>query len=186
MPPSSRPTTSVIGPKRTSHQPSAMSAFEGNADIDLTLCNMSVLAMRKRPCAQRYSIVTFLPSVKPASPRPRRNPSRLTVVPSGDPLSRNPITGSGCCARTASGHAATLPKAAINSRLPTQIVIWPFPKGIMPAAMRGRISRPNRQVCGLLHSPIMLQCMSPVLALRWGNRPASLWIAEDFGCCASG
>ncbi len=48
MPPSSRPTTSVIGPKRTSHQPSAMSAFEGKADIDLTLCNMSVLAMRKR------------------------------------------------------------------------------------------------------------------------------------------
>jgi hypothetical protein len=21
---------------------------------------------------------------------------------------------------------------------------------------------------------------------RWGNRPAILWIAEDFGCCASG
>ena len=21
---------------------------------------------------------------------------------------------------------------------------------------------------------------------RWGNRPASLWIAEEFGCCASG
>src|SRR6516225_3432864 len=21
---------------------------------------------------------------------------------------------------------------------------------------------------------------------RWGNRPALLWIAEDFGCCASG
>ena len=21
---------------------------------------------------------------------------------------------------------------------------------------------------------------------RWGNRPASLWKAEDFGCCASG
>jgi hypothetical protein len=21
---------------------------------------------------------------------------------------------------------------------------------------------------------------------RWGNRPANLWIAEDFGCCASG
>jgi hypothetical protein len=21
---------------------------------------------------------------------------------------------------------------------------------------------------------------------RWGNRPAGLWIAEDFGCCASG
>jgi Arm DNA-binding domain len=25
-----------------------------------------------------------------------------------------------------------------------------------------------------------------LVALRWGNRPASLWIAEDFGCCASG
>src|SRR6516165_7209314 len=22
--------------------------------------------------------------------------------------------------------------------------------------------------------------------IRWGNRPASLWIAEDLGCCASG
>src|SRR5262249_42384056 len=21
---------------------------------------------------------------------------------------------------------------------------------------------------------------------RWGNRPTSLWIAEEFGCCASG
>jgi hypothetical protein len=21
---------------------------------------------------------------------------------------------------------------------------------------------------------------------RWGNRPSSLWIAENFGCCASG
>src|SRR5262249_8383192 len=23
-------------------------------------------------------------------------------------------------------------------------------------------------------------------SIRWGNRPASLWTAEDFGCCASG
>jgi hypothetical protein len=22
--------------------------------------------------------------------------------------------------------------------------------------------------------------------VRWGNRPTILWIAEDFGCCASG
>jgi hypothetical protein len=27
---------------------------------------------------------------------------------------------------------------------------------------------------------------STASAQRWGNRPASLWIAEDFGCCASG
>ena len=26
----------------------------------------------------------------------------------------------------------------------------------------------------------------PISANRWGNRPALLWIAEDFGCCASG
>jgi hypothetical protein len=32
----------------------------------------------------------------------------------------------------------------------------------------------------------LLRCMSPLMALRWGNRPASLWIVEDFGCCASG
>jgi hypothetical protein len=33
-----------------------------------------------------------------------------------------------------------------------------------------------------------VQCTSPCLlwAKRWGNRPALLWIAEDFGCCASG
>jgi hypothetical protein len=26
------------------------------------------------------------------------------------------------------------------------------------------VSRPNRQVCDLLHSPIMLQCVSPFMA----------------------
>ncbi len=26
----------------------------------------------------------------------------------------------------------------------------------------------------------------PKCSQRWGNRPASLWIAKDFGCCASG
>ena len=30
--------------------------------------------------------------------------------------------------------------------------------------------------------PINVRCYSN----RWGNRPAFLWIAEDFGCCASG
>jgi hypothetical protein len=34
------------------------------------------------------------------------------------------------------------------------------------------------------HRAIRLAC--PFCAKRWGNRPASLWIAEDFGCCASG
>src|SRR5262245_4684769 len=26
----------------------------------------------------------------------------------------------------------------------------------------------------------------PLCPERWGNRPSSLWIAEDLGCCASG
>src|SRR6516164_8377165 len=31
-----------------------------------------------------------------------------------------------------------------------------------------------------------LRSTCPLHAKRWGNRPALLWIAEDFGCCASG
>jgi|SRR5450631_3620170 hypothetical protein len=37
----------------------------------------------------------------------------------------------------------------------------------------------------LIHSapvPMFVRCHPN----RWGNRPAILWIAEDFGCCASG
>jgi hypothetical protein len=54
---------------------------------------------------------------------------------------------------------------------------------------------------GKIFATLLLQCMSPNVAHRiisarcgiwslsghrWGNRPAILWIAEDFGCCASG
>ena len=36
---------------------------------------------------------------------------------------------------------------------------------------------------GEIERAISLFAQSPN---RWGNRPAMLWIAEDFGCCASG
>src|SRR5262249_32606783 len=31
-----------------------------------------------------------------------------------------------------------------------------------------------------------VRSMSALPPERWGNRPSSLWIAEDLGCCASG
>src|SRR5262249_54329529 len=45
------------------------------------------------PSAQRYSIVAFWPSTKPASRRPRRNASTKCQVSSGDLALRYPITG---------------------------------------------------------------------------------------------
>ena len=39
-----------------------------------------------------------------------------------------------------------------------------MPPGFMPTAMSGTISRTNRRVWRLRHSPIMLQCMSAVAA----------------------
>jgi hypothetical protein len=41
------------------------------------------------------------------------------------------------------------------------IAICPAPNGIMPVAMWGTISRPEMEVRDVLHSPIMLQRMSP-------------------------
>jgi hypothetical protein len=56
--------------------------------------------------AQRYSIVTFRPSMYPASFTPCRNAATLDAYPLGELLWRNPITGiAGCCAAPA---AATL------------------------------------------------------------------------------
>jgi pimeloyl-ACP methyl ester carboxylesterase len=68
--------------------------------------------------AQRYSIVTFLPSTYPVSERPRRNASARCANFVDDPLLRNPTTGdTTCCARAVSGHATTvLLKSLMNSR----------------------------------------------------------------------
>src|SRR5437667_5825548 len=49
-------------------------------------------------------------------------------------------------------------------------------------------SRRNKQQVGKVAGDYKRCCtdrLSPP-PKRWGNRPALLWIAEDFGCCASG
>src|SRR5262249_50841228 len=57
--------------------------------------------------AQRYSMVTFWTSTKPASLRPSRNAATTDTLSLANLLLRNPITGiAGCCACAASGHAA--------------------------------------------------------------------------------
>jgi len=70
------------------------------------------------PRAQRYSMVTFWPSKKPASPRPLRNARNTGPVSSGERALKNPITGlAACCARTENGHVtAVQPKSVMNSR----------------------------------------------------------------------
>src|SRR5262245_27337786 len=70
------------------------------------------------PRAQRYSMVTFWPSKKPASPRPLRNACNTSPVSSGERALMNPITGLvGCCARTENGQAAVAPPSNLmNSR----------------------------------------------------------------------
>src|SRR6516165_10945271 len=88
-------------------------------------------------------MATLRPSLKPVSLRPLRNAARLVV--SGEPMSRNPITGTvvrWACAVV--DHAAALPSPAINSRL--------------------RISEPHRQFLG---EPIAVQ-----VAWEWGTDPA--------------
>src|SRR4051794_6814490 len=42
----------------------------------------------------------------------------------------------------------------------------------------------HRAASRLYPSRPCLENSCPRRPKRWGNRPASLWIAEDFGCCA--
>src|SRR6516164_2268006 len=59
----------------------------------------------------------FWPSAKPVSLRPLRNAVTKPVEASADPPLINPISGTRCCARTASGHAAAAPlRMEMNSR----------------------------------------------------------------------
>ena len=62
-------------------------------------------------------MATFLPSIRPPSPRPLWNAVRTVMESSGDRLLMKPMTGSAdCCARATSGHAAALPRSVTNSR----------------------------------------------------------------------
>src|SRR5262249_41349306 len=69
------------------------------------------------PRAQRYSMVTFWPSKKPASPRPLRNACNTGPVSSGERALKNPISGFDDCARAENGQAAVAPPSNLmNSR----------------------------------------------------------------------
>src|SRR5262245_5082230 len=69
------------------------------------------------PFAQRYSIDTFWPSMKPDCFKPPRSASVMWTDSSADALASKPITGiAGCCARVASGQATTPPSSDMNSR----------------------------------------------------------------------
>src|SRR5215470_5309020 len=70
-----------------------------------------------RPSAQRYSIVTFWPSVKPATFRPRRNARNRSAYRSGVSLPTKPTTGVAGCARGASGNAVAAPKPSVTNSL---------------------------------------------------------------------
>ncbi len=62
---------------------------------------------------QRYSILTFWPSTKPASLRPLRKATRRGAEARASPLRKNPITGiAGCCARAPSGQTPPRRRAA--------------------------------------------------------------------------
>src|SRR5262245_569191 len=46
-------------------------------------------------------------------------------------------------------------------------------------------AKENITISGATLSPFALISLTPTV-IRWGNRPSSLWIAEEFWCCASG
>ena len=70
----------------------------------------------------------------------------------------------------------------MNFRLSMLIAIGP-PVGVTRNGSLRTIARPNRQVCGLLHSPIMLQCIESgfdvVDGARSRHRSAIGWFVRD-------
>src|SRR5262245_10562044 len=105
------------------------------------------------PRAQRNSMTTFLPSVRPPSPKPLWKAATTVMESSGPRLLMNPITGiAGCCAYAPSGHAAAPPSRVINWRRFT-----PVPP-VLPAE---RIAHPNygRRLlrCGISNRPTSAQ-----------------------------
>jgi hypothetical protein len=103
-----------------------------------------------------------------------------------------PITGiAGCCARAASGHAAAAPPSSvIKSRRFTADASGVSDRNDSTLRYGSRLLR-----CGISVRPMsqMVQerrigAVRNISAFRptsrrrrWGNRPASFWIAEEFG-----
>ena len=69
-------------------------------------------------------------------------------------------------------RAAVPLSADMNCRRPMSSAICLVPNGIMHTAMWGRLPRFKLEVCGVLQSPIMLQCMSSFMA-QSGHGPTT-------------
>src|SRR5262245_15995028 len=131
-------------------------------------CTNSAASAGSRPYsprAQRYSMVTFWPSKKPASPRPLRNACNTGPVSSGERALINPITGlAACCARTENGHAtAVQPKSVTNSR---RLIASPEAQDMTShrtklAYWKGLVERPGK--CPLWVRSGRVQCISRCL-----------------------
>jgi hypothetical protein len=68
---------------------------------------------------------------------------------------------------------------------PIEHVLSVLPSGKSPSLLIGSMDIAMAQT-GTMIIRFSASAQCPLRSGRWGNRPASLWIAEDFGCCASG
>src|SRR5262249_26060843 len=104
-----------------------VAAFAANADgrsnveiTDTLRATSSPASDDKRlywPSAQRHSMLTFLPSVKPVSFSPWMRPASAPGNAPGAALPKTPITRRGSCARAVTDHvAAAPPRNVMNSR----------------------------------------------------------------------
>src|SRR6516164_1950728 len=87
------------------------------ATLWLTKSAASAGNLSESPFAQRYSILTVWPSIKPASAKPCRNAEAMRAESSGDRPLMKPTTGiAACCARATSGQVAAPPSRVMSSR----------------------------------------------------------------------
>src|SRR5262249_27794632 len=85
-------------------------------------------------------------------------------------------------------------RPAVMTHRYTRAVAYPIPKSDVPPLLRFRNTIAFASGDGFpkamseLGQSDFSRCLpyDSFTLGRWGNRPASLWIAEDFGCCASG
>ena len=59
-------------------------------------------------------------------------------------------------------------------------------RGGLPLRSAAIVHWPSGRVCPLPASLAGGAGAGRTVPIRWGNRPTSLWIAEEIGCCASG
>jgi len=73
--------------------------------------------------------------------------------------------------RRRTGRRGFLAAELLGALAAAYLFRWLFEAIVMPAGPK-IVDYGGRREC-------------PLWVIRWGNRPACLWIAEDLGCCAS-